>query len=504
VSRRLLVIALLATAVALLTMLDRPVGHAGVVTSAAGARPEIPGVASSGSTWYCAAGSVGSGEGVSHDVVVANPTDRSITARLTVVVARSVATPDAATTTVAPTGTNEVVVGARATAVVPIATPGSSVMVELNGVGAVVSHRLVADSGFDEASCATAPGRDAYFPTANTDTAHGASAQLWLFNPFAADASVDVHVATEEGVRTPGALRGLVVAGRSSVVVELGRIVQTRDQFAMSVGVRDGVVIAELSQLEPTTGALALTPGATRASTRLAFADGRSGDGVAERYVVYNPGGDDASVLVSVVPFDTDAGSLPEKFDLSVPARRYTTLDLQDQARVPTDRPHWVRIESVNGVGVVVERIATITAAGSPFGGKAGTAVSIGQPAMAARWIVPWADRAAESTSVLAVVNPSTDTIAKVTLRRMGAGTTTKVGGVVELAEGGGSNIDLGAAGAEPASLIVDATSPVIVERRVLAASGGDVAVVPGVARRGDVVALPSMSQTTSAEIGGH
>lgn len=506
-SRRLLVIALLATAVALLGMLDRPDASPTATFVTTGARPEVPGPRATSSTWYCAAGSAGSGVGVSHDVVVVNPTDRNTIATLQFVAARDAlapdTSPDVTTTTSAGAAVQKVTVAARSALVVPVGVARASVLVELDHVGPIVSHRLVADSGFDEALCATNPGTEAHFPTANTDTAKGASSQLWLFNPFAADASVDVAVSSDEGVRTPTALRGLVVAARSAVVVEVGQVVQSRSQFAMSVRVRDGVVVAEQSQLEPGNGTLVLTPGVIQPSTRAAFADGRSGGGVGERYVIYNPGRDDASVLVSVVPFDTDPQSLPEKFDLSVPARRYAILDLQDQRRVPVDRPHWVRLESVNGEGVVVQRVATILDAGSPFGGKAGTATSVGQPAMARHWALPWADRAAESTSVLAVANPSTDTIAKVTVTRIVAGAATRVGKSVELAPGGGADIDLGVAGDQPSGLRVDATSPVVVERRVLAASGGDFAVIAAVASHDDLVELPSMSHTTSAELEG-
>lgn len=507
VSRRLLLIALLATALALLTTIDRPLRSAGGSDEVVSSGPEVPAAGAVGSVWYCAAGSagaVGSDATVSHDVVVMNPTGRAVVATLTVVSGRETGSADPATSVPSePVPTTTLRIPARSSLVVPVEVARSSVMVELNAAGPIVSHRIVIEGAFDEAVCATSPGIEAHFPIATTDTARGASTQLWLFNPFGADASVDVGVSSEEGVRTPGALRGLVVPARSSVFVDVGRIVQARDQFAMSVRTRSGVVIAEATQLEPGGAGLVLTPGVTTTATRLVFADGRSGNGVTERYVLYNPGRADAAVLVSVVPFNTDPGSLPEKFDVTVPAGRYELLDMQSQTRVPVDRPHWVRIESVNQRGIVVGRLASIVAADSPFGGRSGTGESVGQAAMSKRWWLPWADRAAASTSVLAVVNPSIDTIAKVTVERVAQGALSRVGGTIELAPGGGAQIDLGPAGDVPGGLIVRATAPVVAERRALGASGTDITVIPAVGRAGTLERPPSMSQTTSAEIAG-
>lgn len=499
--RRLVVIALLATALALLTVIDEPVATHGVEPPAGQPRPAVPPSGATSSTWYCAAGSAGAGTGVTHDVVLLNPTGDEVGATLTTVVARGdeAATPP---TTVAPSP-QTLAVPPRSAVVVPVGSPGASVLVEFDAVGPVVTHRIVMEKAFDEAPCATGGSEALYFPTANTDTTNGSSSQLWLFNPFPADVSVDVQVSSEDGVRTPGPLRGLVVAGGSSRVIEVGRIVQTRDQFAMALRVRGGVVIAEQSQLEPGGAGLMLTPGVPAASDRLAFADGRSGSGIGERYVIFNPGDVEAAVLVSVVPFDTDLQSLPEKFDLAVPPRRYTVLDIEGQARVPADRPHWVRVESVNGEGIVVQRMARVLSPDSPWGLRSGTGGSVGQTAMSRRWLLPWADRSAESTSTLVVVNPSTDTIAKVKVSRIAAGRAGEVGSAIELAPGGGLAVDLGAAGSEPAGIEVRSSAPVIVERRVAAASGSDLAVIPAVGRVGEFVELPSMSHVAEVELEG-
>jgi len=520
VRRHLLAIALVATALASLMLLDHPVDTRAVEPPQKVPRPALPSKGATTSTWYCAAGSAGTGDAATHELVVFNPTGADVDAVISTFPARSEAaapattetTTEPATTTstesptttiVAGPSTQKVAVAGRSSLVVPLATPGASAMVEFAAVGPVVTHRLVVEGSFDEAPCATSASAVAYFPTANTQTANGASSQLWLFNPFPADVSVDVQVASEDGVRTPGQLRGLVVAGGTSRAVELGGIVQTRDQFAMALRVRGGVIVAEQSRLEPGGGGLVLTPGVPATSTRLVFADGRGGGGIGERYVVYNPGSEEAAVLLGVVPFDTDLQSLPEKFDLAVPPRRYAVLDLQDQVRVPADRPHWVRLESVNGAQVVVQRLAQVLAEGSPWALRSGVGQSVGQPVMARRWVMPWADRAAESTSTLVVVNPSTDTIARVNVSRVAAGGEAPVGSEIELAPGGGVAIELGPAGAEPAGIEVASSSPVVAERRVAAASGGDLAVIAMIGRNGELAELPSMSHTTAVEIGG-
>jgi hypothetical protein len=387
--------------------------------------------------------------------------------------------------------------------VLPVDTPGASVQVELSARGPVVSHRLVAGSLFDEAPCATSGSATWFLPSVNTWSAapQGAVAQLWLFNPFPSDASVDISVVSDEGVRRPSALSGIVVSGGSNRHVDVGSVVRLREQVALDIRTRAGLVGAELSQVNASPEGLRLTPGIPSTRTRLAFADGVVGRGVGEQYVVFNPSGRSASVLLQVVPYDADPSVLPEPFDLDVPARRFVVLDIDKQTRVPQDRPHWVRLESVNGVGVAVQRSVRITAANDSLGLDSGFGSSTGSSVAATRFTLPWADRSADGRSVLLVANPSVDALAEVEVRPFGSGVLAGRTEVkkVELEPGRGTTIDLGPSGAAPRGLVVSATSPVVVERRVQGASGHDLAVIPAVPSADDLDPLPSMSHTAAA-----
>jgi len=160
-----------------------------------------------------------------------------------------------------------------------------------------------------------------------------------------------------------------------------------------------------------------------------------------------------------------------------------------------------VRLESVNGVGVAVQRTVRVTADGSALGLDSGFASSTGTSVAATRWVTPWADRSAEGTSTLSIANPSVDTIAEVEVRTFAAGAEAKGDAVkkVELGPGRGTSIDLGATGGEARGLIVTSNSPVVVERRALGASGDDLAVIGAVPSADDLDPLPSMSHTAAA-----
>ncbi len=465
---RLLVLVVLVAAVGILTATARSTATTKVVAPVTPVGPHLPSAGATGVTWYCAAGSAPSGSTVSQELILANRSGAKVTALVSAVTSH-IATP----TTVA--------VGARSAAVIAAPVADASYIVEVSGPDVVVSHRLVAGSSSDEAPCASAGASNAYFPTADTQTNAGADAQLWLFNPFPSDASLDVTVVTPDGVRIPSKLSGVVVPGGSTLSFDLGKIEQRRDEFALSVVTRSGLIVAELSQTNGAPAGLELVPGVQSTAQRWIFADGESGTGISERYVVYNPSSRDASVLLQVFPYNSTPAQLPEPFDLDVPPRSFVTTDMEHQTRVTQDQPHWVQVDSTNHVGVTVERLTTM-ASGNPDGLSAGAAVSLGQTVTAEAWLTPWADRDAASTSYLSVANPSADTIAKVEVRSFGAGKLAGGSSVLkaEVGPGHSARIDLGAAGADPRGLEITSSSPVVVERHALEGSA-DLSVIPAI-----------------------
>jgi len=474
----------LVVAIGVLALVDRSSPVSRTVAAVRPVGPEIPHRGAVGSTWYCAAGSAPASTHASNELVIANPTGNRISAQVTAVTSKA-----------APPAT--VAIAARSTVLVPSVADASDI-VELSRPGAVVSHRLVAGNLGDEAPCASAGSAQVYFPAAATQTTLGADAQLWLFNPFPSDASLDVTVVTSGGIRTPSALSGMVVPGSSTTMVDLGKIEQRRDQFALSVVTRSGLIVAEISQASGTPAGLELVPGLQRTATRLVFADGESGTGLAERYVVFNPSAQNASVLLAVVPYNAAASELSEPFELDVPGRSFVTTDMEHQTRVIQGQPHWVRVESTNGVGIVAERLAGATATGNPYGVGSGSATSLGQSASSDTWFAPWADHSAASTSSVIIANPSVDTIAEARVTSFGAGKKSTGAGTLkaEIGPGHSAAVDLGAAGTDPRGLIITSSSPVVVERRVLFAGGEDFSVIAAVPAA-PLFVLPAMSHTT-------
>ena len=243
----------------------------------------------------------------------------------------------------------------------------------------------------------------------------------------------------------------------------------------------------------------------SRTATRLAFADGITGPGMPERYVIFNPSSSDAQVVVAVIPYDAAAGLLPEPFQLDVPARKSVALDLDQQTRIPAGTPHWVRVESVNGVGVAAQRLVSISS-GNTLGLKSGLAGSTGSAVSASRWVLPWADRSPPSTSpsspssrtTILVANPSSDTIAVVNLSPFAAGKNASGDAVrrLELKPGAAAAVDLGVDGADAAGIVITAASKVVVERRVTAGSNADLSVMSAVPVAGTLGVLPAMSDT--------
>ena len=140
-----------------------------------------------------------------------------------------------------PEGTLEVALAEGTTQVVDVAeslgAEARSVMVE-SDAPVVVEHRTSSEAGGDQAPCSTFSSDSWYFPA--VVTSRDATASLALFNPFPGDASVDVEVALDTGVRKPAALSGLVMPAGTTSFVDLGESVQRRDQFSVTVRTRSG------------------------------------------------------------------------------------------------------------------------------------------------------------------------------------------------------------------------------------------------------------------------
>lgn len=425
------------------------------------------------STWYCTAASGGTPTLAAHQVTISNPTGRALTAAVSGYVSEKGGVPTTAT----------VKVPARSAVVVDRADFGGdaagSALVEVSGGGVAVSHRLVDGSTSDEAPCVTSPSSTWYFSSLNTQI--GNSARLWIFNPFAADAAVDVTVASTDGVRIPRALSALVIPARTARFVDLGETEQRRDQFAISVTARGGQFTAEVVQQTtgaPTGTGLRLDPGMSRPARRILFADSFGAENVRERVIVFNPHGVSASATVSVRPDGADATTSPEPFRLEVPARRFISLDLDAETRLPPATSRTVTVVTDSPDGLVASRVVWV--AGTPNGldVESGTATSSGATMAATAWVVPRVDANGPGRSLVRITNLSTKSIAVVRLSVAAAGALADAvpGGKVEVPAGGSMTLDVGGvvAGDVPGVLVATSGSPIVVQRRALSSTATD------------------------------
>ncbi len=496
-SSRLVLLAVVAAAVVALGMSfdGRPVRTSNDLAPSPIATARRPGALSS--TWFCAAGGAGTEEAPKHVVFLVNPGGEAASAKLTAYNADGVVGEKVVDVT-APGPTR---VGVNAA----FGATGLSVVVESDAAELVVEHRLYTSTAGDQVPCSTSSSDSWYFPAQTT--LRNTAAQLHLFNPFSADASVDISAAVADGVREPPEWQGLVVPAGTSRVIDLGVGAQRRDQFAVTVQTRNGQVVAETAQSlataaegdVPATSGLRLQIGVPRAAADWSFAQGFTGTGAQERVVVYNPGDSPADVAVQVTPYG--ASELPpEPFEIKVAARGYSVVDLSAETRVPGEGLHAIRVQTDVTTPVVAGRVVTITGPRADPSSpeiyprpalSRGTAVGTGTPVAATLWAATGVDVGGRQESAVLIHNPSS-TAAVVTVTVLGGnGDGTILADAVEVAPG--DSVAVGTAGqklgSSEVSLLVESEAPVVVERTLTFAAQDDLSMgmaVPLPARRGD------------------
>lgn len=418
----LLVVAVLGLALALSAPHDRPDYQ--VVPGESVAVDTVE----QGSTWYCPTGAAGE---ESHSVQLVNVGDETLTATVTSLgheqVNRSETVHEVAPNTPVDVGV------------------ARGAVVEFNGPGGTVWERLDDDTGTSSSSCRRDSSPAWYFAAADTTT--GSDATIWLLNPFPTDASVSVIVSTPDGTRTPGDLDGIVLPGGTSRPVPLDESISVRPQFAFTVETLAGRVIASLTQSSDGTGepedgsparrGIAIVEGMPSPAVEMVFADGISGEGVTERYVLYNPGDDTVDAVVTAVPADTDPSLLPEPFDVEIPPGRYRELVLSSESRIPVGAFHSVQILAEGG-GVVAARVTDIFDGGGDGSARptvgAGMSVTGGALVTGLEWVVPRSTVGPEDLVV--VRNLSDESIAVVSVTVWVDGVETQVAADVEIVAG--------------------------------------------------------------------
>ncbi|MBA2437219.1 MAG: hypothetical protein H0V52_02570, partial [Acidimicrobiia bacterium] len=158
-----------------------------------------------------------------------------------------------------------------------------SAVVELDGGGVAVEHAVTAGSRRSVAPCASSASDRWYL--ANGSTARDADQVLVLFNPFPADAVVDVAFATDQGRDQPEALQGLPVPAGSTTRISVGEFVRRREVTATTVSTRTGrLVVDRLQRFDASVGrsGLSLALAAPAPAEVWTFPAGRHEEGLVE------------------------------------------------------------------------------------------------------------------------------------------------------------------------------------------------------------------------------
>jgi hypothetical protein len=302
---------------------------------------------------------------------------------------------------------------------VPGGTPWIGAVVDMDAGSVAVSQEVSGSLGWSATPCATAGSAAWYFATGFTMA--NAGVELSLLNPYPSESVVDLSFTTNQGLETPEEFQGLVVPGDGMLSVNLGDHLRRRQAIATTVSARTGRVVAWKTSwvLKPQPGAvLAGTPaasspladpswpvpgvtvtlGASSPGPSWTWPDGMAGNGVAEQYLIYNPGPNTADVRLSVGLTEGQA----EPFDLSVGPYQVQSVVSEQQVRIPSGVAHSAVLVSTNGVPVVAERWIS---AGAPSAWQGIGDLPGGQTA-AGSWLVPDIRVGAYRHAVLVLYNP--------------------------------------------------------------------------------------------------
>lgn len=439
-------VALVAGAVALHAATDGDDARAVTVVPVVAAAP----VDADGVAFYCAAGSAHP-EGVLGETVVA---------------ANVGATPAEVTITVQPGGGEAPVqrvvelaawsqVRVPVAEIAPVADPG--VTVEVRGGEVSVAH-AIGPAPAAVAPCARMASTQWYL--AGGTTVRGVEQWLTLYNPFPAEAIVDVTFFTEEGTKRPENLRGLTVSPHSRRVVAVHEEVRRLSTVAFELQARVGQVVVEQvlrGNGEDGFGGTALSLAAAELAEEWVVVDGARREGAPEALVVMNPADEESRIEVTTLLRDPELTLEPVTG--IVPPRSAIVITLPDGIPDAMEYAHHVRV--LEGAPVAVEqRIQTMTE-------PASLRTSPGIAAAARDWVVPMA-REAEAAADLVVVNTGREaTTIEIEVVGGGSTRTPEAGAGVEVPAGRSVVVAMDALGATAAdAVVVRSAAPVWVAQR--------------------------------------
>jgi hypothetical protein len=274
-------------------------------------------------------------------------------------------------------------------------------IVDMDAGAVAVEQETDGLAGGATTPCATS-GSDHWYFAAGA-TLINAGVELTLLNPYASDSVVDLSFTTNQGPEAPEEFQGLVVPANGMLNVDLGSHLRRRQAIATTVTARTGRVVAWKTDWvkTPRRGSTLLGTraannpladpafpiagatvalGAPSAGTQWTWPDGYAGNGIDERYLLYNPGARSADVRLSL---GLDQG-VAEPFELSVGPYQVVSVVSEQQARIPAGVAHSAVLQSLNGVPIVAER-TVVASEPSPW---TGLGEMVGDRVAAERWLL--------------------------------------------------------------------------------------------------------------------
>jgi hypothetical protein len=443
--------------------------------------PVAAGADARASTWYCAGGTGVEGGVADHTVVVVNPTDEIVSGTIEVFgtevlddVSPIYLEPIEEPIEIAPQSSISIRLGDIS------AAAHVAALVEVASGSVVVEHAVAGPTGTDQAPCASSASDGWYFPAGSTS--RDARQVISVFNPFPDDAVVDVTFATDDGNRAPQRFDGVPVPAGTLVPLDVTEVVARWDQLSLAVETRVGRVVADrLVTYDGTTGltGLTLASGVPRAAPVWVFAAGIAAPGVSQSYAIYNPSPDQPAEVDLEIRLDSpETNGAVEPFELTIPPRRRIvvavnrddvhpvsgTVTVDTDTRVPPGVGHSVTVRSFNGVPVAVEQLTTSVDGAS--GVALGVASVLGAPATATSLVLELGP--APRRHLLALMNPSFSTIARVNVSLVVDGEITPLDGFDDVEIGPQRRLEIPdlveAAGAQPTLVLIEASSGVVAQ----------------------------------------
>ena len=201
-----------------------------------------------------------------------------------------------------------------------VEAPLAGAVVEVEGGEVAVEHEIRGDLGRATAPCATTASPTWSFPWGVT--ARGARELLVFMNPFPDDATVDITFATDEGVRDTLRFRASSCPGAASSAPTSTRTSPGRSRCRRRSRCAAAGWCSTASRPSPASTAVRASRSAWARPSSARDVDvpgrARSGEGLAEQIVVYNPGDRVAEVEVEVRLDDPETNGTPEPFELTV------------------------------------------------------------------------------------------------------------------------------------------------------------------------------------------